>query len=125
MTKYVFDILSDLGINISSYIVQEYWNDKEQLYTICLKRDVPLEGTLLDKIKALNNNVCGDYKILHNKDINCFLEVISSQGILLKIDSNGNTIVPMPIRQSCVFNKEHVLSLWKNGLDEVVIENCE
>ena len=127
MTKYIAEILKQLGIDYKQYIIR-YHNDEESgetWITLHPKSMAIDNASLRSKIDALYEGAFGKYKICWDKK-SCYLKISG----ILEIYPNGEQVFPTPmVDKPAMFSKEYILELWKNNQeyvpDLIRKEDCE
>jgi len=117
MTKYVAEILKQLGIDYKQYDIRNHCNEEsgETWVTLHPKSGVRKNASLESKIDALFEGAYGKYKIIWDEK-SCYLKISG----ILEIYPNGEQVFPTPmVDKPAVFSKDYILELWKNNQELV------
>ena len=130
MTKYVAEILKQLGIDYKQYDIRNHCDEESgetwvTLHPIHTNLDESKESSLGEKITALRESVVGRYTIRWGED-NCYLKISG----ILEINSDGQQVFPTPmVDKPAMFSKDYILELWMNNQESVpeliCNEDCE
>ena len=122
MTKYVAEILRQLGINFKEYEIS-YHRDEESgdewysFHPNNAKRDKP--SNLRDKLVALEEGVYGKYIVRWDEN-SCYLKVNS----IIEISPNGKQLYPTPmVDKPALFSQQYIWDLWNNNREYISIPN--
>ena len=127
MTKYIAEILKQLGIDYKQYNIR-YHCDKESgetWITLHPKTDWREAQNGFERAIRLYQNAFGKFKIYWDEK-SCYLKITD----ILEIYPNGEQVFPTPlVDKPAMFSKDYILELWKNNQDYVpeLIDNrdCE
>ena len=115
MTKYVAEILKQLGINYEDYRIENHRDEGsgETWITLHPKSDLSAESNLADRINKLSESAFGKYKIIWDEN-SCYLNVLGE----LEINSNGVQLFPLPTNEKpAIFSQDYILKTWKEYKD--------
>lgn len=120
MTKYVAEILKQLGIDYKQYDIR-YHSDEESgdtwatLHPIHTHIDEHKDSSLGEKITTLRESVVGRYTVRWGDD-NCYLKISG----ILEINSDRQQVYPTPmVDKPAMFSKDYIFDLWKNNQEYV------
>ena len=117
MTKYVAEILKQLGIDYQKYDIRNHCDEEsgETWITLHPKSEVCDNVNLKSKLDVLFEGAYGKYKIYWDEN-SCYLKIVG----ILEIFPNGEQVFPTPmVDKPAMFSKEYILELWKNNRDYV------
>ena len=117
MTRYVAEILKQLGINYEDYLIKNHWDEEsgETWITLHPKSDLSAGSNLADKLKHLSDSLFGKYKIIWDEN-SCYLKVLGK----LEINSNGVQVFPIPTTdRPAIFSKEFILRTWEENKEHI------
>ena len=117
MTKYVAEVLKQLGIDYQKYDIRNHSDEEsgETWITLHSKSEVCDNVSLKSKLDVLFEGAYGKYKIYWDEN-SCYLNIVG----ILEIYSNGEQLFPTPtVDKPAMFSKEYVLELWKNNQEHV------
>ena len=117
MTKYVAEILKQLGIDYQKYNICNHLDEEsgETWTTLHPKSGVSDKASLNSKIDALYEGAYGKYKIYWDEK-SCYLKIAG----ILEIYPNGEQIFPTPMADKpAMFSKDYILELWKDNQEYV------
>lgn len=121
MTKYIAEILRQLGINYEDFRIEKHWDEEsgETWITLHPKSDWRSEYKMADKLFKLGHSAYGEYKIYWD-EISCYLNIIGK----LEINSKGEQVFPLPTKDSpAKFSTEFIIKTWENNREHVLNSN--
>ncbi len=119
MTKYVADILKQLGIDYKQYNIRNHWDEESGDTWVTLHPNIDWRNysSMIERSTALYDCTFGKYTIRWGED-NCYLKISG----ILKIGADGYQIYPLPrTDKPALFSQEYILDLWKNN-QELIAE---
>lgn len=117
MTKYVAEILRQLGINYEEYRIENHWDEEsgETWITLHPRSDWRDEPSFFHQLNKLSQCAFGEYKIYWDKN-SCYLKIVGK----LEINSKGMQVFPLPTSEKpAKFNSEFILKTWENNREYV------
>lgn len=127
MTKYVAEILKQLGVDYQKYNICNHRDEEsgETWITLHPKAGIKDSASLKSKLEALYEGAYGKYKIYWDEK-SCYLKIAG----ILEIYPNGEQIFLTPmVGKPAMFSKDYILELWKNNQEYVpeliCNEDCE
>ena len=112
MTKYVAEILKQLGIDYKQYNIRNHRDEEsgETWITLHPRTKVKDNAFLKSKLDALYEGAYGKYKIYWDEK-SCYLKISG----IMEIYPNGEQVFPTPmVDKPAMFSKDYILELWKN-----------
>ncbi len=113
MTKYVAEILKQLGIDYQQYDIRNHFDEESRTTWITLhtKSEVKSDSSIRSKLDNLYEGVYGKYRIFWDKR-SCYIKIVG----LLEIDANGQQVYPTPlVDKPALFTKEDIMELWEKN----------
>lgn len=85
MTKYIAEILRQLGINYEEYRTENHWDEEsgETWITLHPRSDWRDEPRFFNQLNKLSQCAFGVYKIYWNKN-SCYLNIVGSSKLIQK-----------------------------------------
>jgi len=127
MTKYVAEILKQLGIDYKQYNLRNHRDEEsgETWITLHPKTDWREAQNGFERAIRLYQNAFGKFKIYWDEK-SCYLKITG----ILEIYPNGEQVFPTPlVGKPAMFSKDYILELWKNNQEcvpELICnEDCE
>ena len=117
MTKYVAEILKQLGIDYKLYNIRNHRDEEsgETWITLHPRTKVKDNASLKSKLDALYEGAYGKYKIYWDEK-SCYLKISG----IMEIYPNGEQVFPTPmVDKPAMFSKDYILELWKNNQEFV------
>lgn len=113
MTKYVAEILKQLGIDYQKYNICNHMDEEsgEKWITLHPKSGIKDNASLKSKLETLY----GKYKVYWGEN-SCYLKISG----VLEIRPDGEQIFPTPmVDKPAMFSQKYILDLWKNNQDHI------
>ena len=117
MTKYVAEILKQLGIDYKLYNICNHRDEEsgETWITLHPRTDWREAQSVLERADKLYQKAFGKYKVFWDEK-SCYLKILG----ILEIYPNGEQVFPTPmVDKPAMFSKDYILDLWKNNQDYV------
>ena len=111
MTKYIAEILKEIGIDYQEYNIQNHCNDEsgETWITLHPKKDWQSASNLIDNLQSLSQSAFGKYKIFWEEH-SCYINIVG----VLEINSDGVQVFPLPTQDKpALFSQKHIQEMWK------------
>ncbi len=117
MTKYVAEILKQLGIDYKLYNIRNHRDEEsgETWITLHPRTDWREAQSVLERADKLYQKAFGKYKVYWDEK-SCYLKISG----ILEIYPNGEQVFPTPtVDKPAMFSKDYILELWKNNQDYI------
>ena len=117
MTKYVAEILKQLGIDYQQYDIRNHFDEESRTTWITLhtKSEVKSDSSIRSKLDNLYEGVYGRYRIFWDEK-SCYIKIVG----LLEINANGQQVYPTPlVDRPALFTKEDIMELWERNQDYI------
>lgn len=111
MTKYIAEILKQLGIDYKQYNIQNHSDEEsgESWITLHPKSMASDNASLGSKIDALYEGAFGKYKIYWDEK-SCYLKITG----ILEIYPNGEQVFPTPTVENLLYSPKSIS--WSCGI---------
>ena len=117
MTKYVAEILKQLGIDYHQYDIRNQSDEEsgETWITLHAKSEVKSDSSIRSKLDNLYEGVYGRYRIFWDEK-SCYIKIVG----LLEINANGQQVYPTPlVDRPALFTKEDIMELWERNQEYI------
>lgn len=117
MTKYVAEILKQLGIDYKLYNIRNHRDEEsgETWITLHPRTDWREAQSVLERADKLYQKAFGKYKVYWDEK-SCYLKISG----ILEIYPNGEQVFPTPtVDKPAMFSKDYILELRKNNQDYI------
>ena len=117
MTKYVAEILKQLGIYYEDYGIQNHRDEEsgEVWITLHPNKNCRELSSLGEKVNTLHDSMYGKYKVYWDEN-SCYLNIVG----IIEIGVNGKQLYPIPMRgRPALFTQDYILDLWNNNREHI------